>query len=148
MTSGQWKPKPRKALAQMSKKTRQRVKDYRQATFERWGKKCFLCERELPERYLDCHHILGRTNGDDVENIVPLCNRFSGCKAHNHSGKDKRFYELQELILRKKGQKMINMDIESPTMKSLRKLIQKHKEQEQAKIDREIMEIVLKGNNK
>ena len=43
---------------------------------------------------------------------------------------------------------MINMDIESPTMKSLRKLIQKHKEQEQAKIDREIMEIVLKGNNK
>lgn len=43
---------------------------------------------------------------------------------------------------------MINMDIESPTMKSLRKLIQKHKEQEQAKIDREIMEIVLKENNK
>lgn len=101
MASGTWKPKPRKALAQMSKKTRQRVKDYRQATFERWGKKCFLCERELPERYLDCHHILGRTNGDDVENIVPLCNRFSGCKAHNHSGKDKRFYELKEQILKK-----------------------------------------------
>lgn len=43
---------------------------------------------------------------------------------------------------------MINMDIESPTMKSLRKLIQKQKNQEQAKIDREIMEITLKGNNK
>jgi ribosomal protein L31E len=40
------------------------------------------------------------------------------------------------------------MDIESPIVKSLRKLIQKHKEQEQAKIDREIMEIVLKGDNK
>lgn len=41
---------------------------------------------------------------------------------------------------------MINMDIESPTMKSLRKLIQKHKDKEQAKIDRGIMEIALKGN--
>lgn len=101
MASGTWKPKPRKALATMSNKTRVRIKNYRSATFERWGKKCFLCGRELPERYLDCHHIFGRTNGDDVENIVPLCNRFSGCKAHNHSAKDKRFYELQEQILKK-----------------------------------------------
>lgn len=39
---------------------------------------------------------------------------------------------------------MIDMDVESPTMKSLRKMIQKQKNQEQAKIDREIMNIVLK----
>ncbi len=43
---------------------------------------------------------------------------------------------------------MTNIDIESPTIKSLRKLIQEHKNQEQAKIDREIMEIALKKNNK
>lgn len=100
--AGTYKPK-RSAIAPMSKKTRKRIQDYRKACFERWGYSCFLCGRiDETGKTLDCHHIFGRINGDDVENIVPLCNRYSGCKAHNHNAHDARFYELQTLIKNKK----------------------------------------------
>jgi predicted restriction endonuclease len=107
LASGAWKPKPRKPLRQMSKKTRLRVKNYRQATFEQWGYKCFLCGRvDETGKTLDCHHIFGRTNGDT--DIVPLCNRHTGCKAHNHNAHDARFYELQKQILTKMKGETIN----------------------------------------
>lgn len=96
-------PKKRSTLKSISKKTRKRIQDYRAACFSRWGHVCFICGRvDETGKTLDCHHIFGRINGDDPENIVPLCNRFSGCKAHNHNAHDQRFYELQKQILNKK----------------------------------------------
>lgn len=102
MRSGTYRPK-KSILSPISKKTKKRIQDYRKACFERWGHRCFLCGRiDGTGKTLDCHHVFGRVNGDDVENIVPLCNRFSGCRAHNHNAHDKRFYELQTLIKNKK----------------------------------------------
>lgn len=99
-------PKKVYKIAKISKKTRKRIYDYRKACFERWGYRCFLCERiDETGKTLDCHHVFGRINGDDPENIVPLCNRYSGCKAHNHNAHDARFYELQTLIKNKKDAK-------------------------------------------
>lgn len=99
-------PKKRSTLKPISKKTKKRVQDYRAACFSRWGYSCFICGRvDETGKTLDCHHIFGRINGDDPENIVPLCNRFSGCKAHNHNAHDQRFYELQKQILNKKDMK-------------------------------------------
>lgn len=104
IANGTWKPKPRKPIRAVSKKTRHRIADYRAACFERWGQRCFLCGREMPMRMLDCHHIDGRTRGDNVERIVPLCNRFCGCHAHNHNGMDARFHELRaEIEMKMKG---------------------------------------------
>lgn len=101
--SGIYTPKRQKPIKAISNKARKRIKDYRAACFERWGHSCFLCGRiDETGKTLDCHHIFGRVNGDDVENIVPLCNRYSGCRAHNHNAHDKRFYELQKQILTKK----------------------------------------------
>lgn len=103
MQAGTYTPKRQKPIKPISTKARKRIKDYRAACFERWGYSCFLCGRiDETGKTLDCHHIFGRINGDDVENIVPLCNRYSGCKAHNHIGHDRRFYELQTLIKNKK----------------------------------------------
>ena len=98
-------PKKTYKLAPISKKAKKRIQDYRKACFERWGYRCFLCGRiDETGKTLDCHHVFGRINGDDPENIVPLCNRYSGCKAHNHNAHDARFYELQTLIKSKKGE--------------------------------------------
>ena len=95
--SGTYKPKKTYKIARISKKAKKRIQDYRKAAFERWGYRCFLCHR-IDET--------GKTlNGDDPENMVPLCNRYSGCRAHNHNGHDARFYELQTLIQNKKGEK-------------------------------------------
>lgn len=103
MESGTYTPKRQKPIKTISNKARKRIKDYRAACFERWGHSCFLCGRiDETGKTLDCHHIFGRANGDDVENIVPLCNRYSGCRVHNHNAHDKRFYELQKQILTKK----------------------------------------------
>ena len=99
-------PKKTYKIARVSKKAKKRIQDYRKACFERWGHVCFLCGKiDETGKTLDCHHIFGRVNGDDPENIVPLCNRYSGCKAHNHNAHDARFYELQTLIQNKKGEK-------------------------------------------
>ena len=106
MESGIYTPKRQKPIKSISNNARKRIKDYRAACFERWGHSCFLCGRiDETGKTLDCHHIFGRVNGDDVEYIVPLCNRYSGCRAHNHNAHDKRFYELQTLILNKKETK-------------------------------------------
>ena len=79
MESGIYTPKRQKPIKSISNKARKRIKDYRAACFERWGHSCFLCGRiDETGKTLDCHHIFGRVNGDDVEYIVPLCNRYSG----------------------------------------------------------------------
>lgn len=96
--SGKVAPKRRKPLKYMSAKQKKRIMDYRTQAFARWGVKCFLCGKAGPEREFDIHHIDGRANGDNVERMVPLCNRFCGCGAHNHNGKDARFYELRDQI--------------------------------------------------
>ena len=89
-----------KPIRKMSAKTVKRIKNYRADGFKKFGYKCFLCGREDPTgKTLDLHRPYGRINGDDL--VVPLCNRFSGCKAHNHNGKDKRFKDLQQLIFEK-----------------------------------------------
>lgn len=87
-------------LRQMSAKTRKRISDYRQKAFAEYGHRCFLCGRyDATGKTLDVHHPFGRINGDAC--VVPLCNRFSGCRAHNHNGMDARFHELQREILEK-----------------------------------------------
>ena len=96
-------PKKTYKLKPISKKAKKRIQDYRKAAFERWGHRCFLCERiDETGKPLDIHHLFGRANGDDPENMIPLCNRYSGCRAHNHNAHDARFYELQTLIKNKK----------------------------------------------
>lgn len=79
-------PKKTYKLAPISKKTKKRINDYRKESFAFWGEKCLLCGRDSKQTRLDIHHIDGRTNGDNVERCVPLCNRFFGCRAHNHNG--------------------------------------------------------------
>jgi len=77
----------------------------RQRVFKLWGKKCFLCGRGPSQTILDCHHISGRT-GDaaaskyDERVIVPLCSWCTGCRAHDHAGKDDKFYVLKERIVK------------------------------------------------
>ncbi len=83
--AGTYKPK-RSAIAPMSKKTKKRITDYRKACFAYWGEKCILCGRDSTQTRLVCHHMDGRVNGDNVERLVPLCDKFCGCGAHNHDG--------------------------------------------------------------
>lgn len=102
IATGAYKPKPRKPMRKQSAKARARTKNYRKKMFELWGFECFLCGRPDPTgKTLDGHHIDGRINGDNPQRIVPLCNRFCGCKAHNHNGMDTRFYELKKQIEQK-----------------------------------------------
>lgn len=95
------KYKPRKPIRQISHAMKVRIASYRQACFNMWGRKCFLCGREdFTCKTLDCHHYLLRKNGDDPKFIFPLCNRFTGCRAHNHRGTD-GLKELNDKIDRK-----------------------------------------------
>ena len=99
MASGQWKPKPRKALAQMSKKTASEWNKARNACFAIYGRRCFLCGQQYGELHIH-HYMFTRTQEPalkyDQSNLIPLC-----AKCHNHNGADKRFYELKEQILKK-----------------------------------------------
>ena len=100
------KPESRRSanstLRPMSDRAKQRMGIYRNKGFEHWGYRCFLCGRiDESGKTLDIHHPRGRQNGDDITNLIPLCNRFYGCHAHNHSGHDARFYELQSQINKK-----------------------------------------------
>lgn len=79
-------PKKTHKLARMSSKTKKRITDYRKACFAYWGEKCILCGRDSTQTRLVCHHMDGRINGDNVERLVPLCDKFCGCGAHNHDG--------------------------------------------------------------
>lgn len=106
IAAGTYKPKPRKPMRKQSEKARARTKNYRKIMFDLWGFECFLCGRPDPTgKTLDGHHVDGRINGDDPQRIVPLCNRFCGCKAHNHNGMDARFYELKDQIEQKMSKK-------------------------------------------
>ena len=75
MQAGTYTPKRQKPIKTISTKARKRIKDYRAACFERWGYSCFLCERiDETGKTLDCHHIFGRINWDDVENKEDILN--------------------------------------------------------------------------
>lgn len=99
MASGTWKPKPRKALAQMSKKTASEWNKARNACFAIYGRRCFLCGQQYGELHIH-HWEETRTQNParkyDQSNLCVLC-----AKCHNHNGADKRFYELKEQILKK-----------------------------------------------
>lgn len=106
MQAGTYTPKRQKPIKTISTKARKRIKDYRAACFERWGYRCFLCGRiDETGKTLDCHHCMLRINGDNTDTIFPLCNRYSGCKGHNHTGKDKKFWEINDAIIAKLSEK-------------------------------------------
>lgn len=90
-------------LRTISTKARRRKDEYRDKGFAYWGHQCFLCGRvDTTGKTLDIHHPFGRQNGDDITNLIPLCNRFCGCHAHNHNGMgDPRTAELNAEIEQK-----------------------------------------------
>lgn len=98
--SGEYKPKPKKPLNKMSVKQRKKIKAYRELGFETRGQCCFLCGREEPWTILEIHHRDCNRNNNSPDNLFPLCNRFCGCKAHNHMGVE-GLKELDEKIERK-----------------------------------------------
>lgn len=93
----------RTPIKKTSEKSRNLWEDCKKRVFALHGKKCFLCGRETN---LDCHHVLSRTGEAskykyNERYIIPLCNKNSGCKAHNHNGKDNKFFNLLSLIKEK-----------------------------------------------
>lgn len=99
IASGEYKPKARKPIRKVSAKMAKRITGYRARAFALWGKRCFICGREMPENMLDVHHPFLRGNGDDV--VFPLCRKDCGCCAHNHTGNDARLLEINKVIYNK-----------------------------------------------
>lgn len=98
MQAGTYKPK-RSAIARTSKKSASLWAKARRECLELYGYRCFLCGATGE---LHCHHWMWtRTQRPDLKydqnNLCILCSR-----CHNHTGADKRFYELQTLIKNKK----------------------------------------------
>ena len=95
-------PKKVYKLAKASKKASSDWNKARKGCLELYGNKCFICGRsDLP---IHIHHWqYTRTQRPDlkydINNLIPLC-----ALHHNHNGADKRFYDLQELIKKLKGQ--------------------------------------------
>ena len=91
-------PKKTYKLAAQSKKSASLWAKARRECLKRYENKCFLCGATGE---LHCHHWMWtRTQRPDLKydqnNLCILCSR-----CHNHSGADKRFYELQTLIKNK-----------------------------------------------
>ena len=117
MASGTWKPKPRKALAQMSKKTASEWNKARNACFAIYGRRCFLCGQQYGE--LHCHHWQAkRTQRPDlkycVDNLCVLC-----VHCHNKAHETKESYdEYKKKILAKIIQTGIRVRILEATPKT------------------------------
>lgn len=100
--AGTYKPK-RSAIARTSKKSASLWAKARRECLATYGHRCFICGRsDLP---IHIHHWkFTRTQRPDLkydqDNLIPLCEL-----CHNHSGPNKRFYELQTLIKNKKDAK-------------------------------------------
>lgn len=97
--SGTYKPKKAYKIAKVSKKSASQWTKARRECLKLYDNKCFLCGATGE---LHCHHWrYTRTQRPDLkydqDNLCILC---SLC--HNHTGADKRFYELQTLIKTKK----------------------------------------------
>lgn len=96
MQDGTFKTPARAQIAKTSAKSATEWRKARQECIRIWGDKCALCGRsDLP---IHVHHWLySRAQRPDLKydqtNLIPLCS-----KCHNHSGADKRFYELKEHI--------------------------------------------------
>lgn len=84
--SGEYKQTPRTRLNAISTKQRKKISEYRHIAFLHRGRKCFLCGRAEPYTKLDVHHKDCNRNNNTPDNLFPLCNRYYGCKAHNHMG--------------------------------------------------------------
>ena len=92
-------PKKTYKLATQSKKSASLWAKARRECLKLYGKKCFLCGRTGA---IHIHHWMWcRSQRPDLkydqDNLIPLCEL-----CHNHSGPDKRFYELKTLIQNKK----------------------------------------------
>lgn len=92
-------PKKTYKLATQSKKSASLWAKARRECLKTYGNKCFLCGRTGT---IHIHHWMWcRSQRPDLkydqDNLIPLCEL-----CHNHSGPDKRFYELQTLIKNKK----------------------------------------------
>lgn len=87
-------------LRKVSKKSASLWSKARKECLERYGNRCFLCGAENCEIHI--HHWQETRSQNparkyDITNCVPLCS-----KCHNHNGVDARFYELREMIAKKK----------------------------------------------
>ena len=94
-------PKKVHKLAPVSKKSASLWAKARKECLAIYGHKCFICGATGE---LHCHHWrFTRAQRPDLkydqDNLCILCSR-----CHNHTGADKRFYELQTLIKNKKGE--------------------------------------------
>ena len=94
-------PKKTYKIAKASKKPASQWAKARRECLKLYDNKCFLCGATGE---LHCHHWrYTRTQRPDLkydqDNLCILCSR-----CHNHTGADKRFYELQTLIKNKKGE--------------------------------------------
>ena len=93
-------PKKVYKIAKTSKKSAGLWAKARRECLATYGHRCFICGRsDLP---IHIHHWkFTRTQRPDLkydqDNLIPLCEL-----CHNHSGPNKRFYELQTLIKNKK----------------------------------------------
>jgi 5-methylcytosine-specific restriction endonuclease McrA len=99
--AGTWKPKPRKPLRKASKKSASLWSQARKECFDRFGHKCFLCGA-TGEIHVHHWQFTRQQRPDlkyDKNNLICLCGH-----CHNHTGADKRFYELKDLIQRKLNQ--------------------------------------------
>lgn len=86
----------RSPIKKISDKSRKLWEECRKKVFEKWGRKCILCEETEGE--IHCHHWnFTRTQAPelkyDVDNIVPICKRH-----HRHNGADLDFYILRNKI--------------------------------------------------
>ena len=84
--SGEYKAKAKKPLARISAAQRKKIKEYRKKGFAHRGACCFLCGRSEPYTKLDIHHRDCNRNNNNPDNLFPLCNKYFGCRAHNHMG--------------------------------------------------------------
>ena len=94
-------PKKAHKLAPVSKKSASLWAKARRECLERYGHRCFICGRsDLP---ISIHHWqYCRSQRPDLkydqDNLIPVCPLH-----HDHHGPDARFYELQDIIKKIKG---------------------------------------------
>lgn len=88
-------------LNKVSKKSASLWAKARKICLDNYGHQCFLCGATDCEIHIH-HWQETRTQNParkyDQTNLIPLC---SSC--HNHQGADEKFYELRNLIQKKKG---------------------------------------------
>ena len=109
MASGTWKPKPRKALAKISKKSASEWNKARMRCLANYNYKCALCGSE---ENLCVHHIILRTLEPKLkyeqDNLCCLCSQ-----CHKHSGYDKNYITLTKKLIALGLGDIYNLDIDT-----------------------------------